>query len=112
MRRLRVVPPVRKPVRGRSFERLAGAVLERRRLRLTIALDDGGGERERIVSPLRMIHDGGIWLLDAWCHEREALCRIPVPSVRAVQWLELRAREVPMRVIEAELDAMPVRRAA
>ena len=52
VRRLRVVPPVRKPVRGRSFERLAGAVLERRRLRLTIALDDGGGERERIVMAL------------------------------------------------------------
>lgn len=112
VRRLRVVPPVRKPVRGRSFERLAGAVLERRRLRLTIEPGDGGGERERIVSPLRMIHDGGIWLLDAWCHEREVLCRIPVPSVRAVQWLEVRAREVPMRVIEAELDAMPALRAA
>lgn len=112
VRRLRVVPPARKPVRGRSFERLAGAVLERRRLRLTIEADDGSGERDRIISPLRMIHDGGIWLLDAWCHESEALCRIPVPQVRAVQTLELRAREVPMRVIEAELDAMPALRAA
>ncbi|MFM2345255.1 MAG: hypothetical protein RL654_8 [Pseudomonadota bacterium] len=114
VRRLRVVPPVRKPVRGRSFERLAGAVLERRRLRLTIEPGDGdgGGERERIVSPLRLVHDGGLWLLDAWCHEREALCRFPLPQVRAVQRLEARAHDVPMRVVEAALDAAPRLRAA
>ena len=29
----------------------------------------------------------------------------PLPQVRAVQTLEVRAKEVPMRVIEAELDA-------
>jgi predicted DNA-binding transcriptional regulator YafY len=111
VRRLRVVPPARKPMRGRSFERLAAAVLERRQLRLTVEAEDGVA-RDRVVSPLRMIHDGGIWLLDAWCHQQEALCRLPVPTVRAVQVLEARAREVPMRVIEAALDILPVLRAA
>ncbi|MFM2052432.1 MAG: hypothetical protein RL456_469 [Pseudomonadota bacterium] len=105
IRRVRVVPPARRPVRGRCFERLAGAVLERRRLRLTLDPDDGSGERDRIVSPLRLVHEGGMWLLDGWMHDRETLGRIPLPQVRAVQTLEVRAKEVPMRVIEAELDA-------
>jgi predicted DNA-binding transcriptional regulator YafY len=104
IRRVRVVPPARRPVRGRYFERLASAVLERRRLRLTIEDEGLASEHEHVVSPLRLVHDGGIWLLDGWEHDREALCRIPLPQVRAVQTLDMRAKEVPMRVIEAELD--------
>lgn len=105
IRRVRVVPPTRQPVRGRYFERLASAVLERRQLRLTVEDAGHAAEHDEVVSPLRLVHEGGIWLLDGWMHEREALCRIPLPQVRGVQTLEQRAKEVPMRVIEAELDA-------
>jgi len=103
-RRVRVVAPVHRPVRGRHFERLAGAVLERRRLRLTVDGDDGGHERDRVVSPMRLVHEDGVWFLDSWDHDHEALCRIPLPSVRSVERLDLRAKEVSMRAIEAELD--------
>lgn len=103
-RRVRVVAPVHRPVRGRHFERLASAVLERRRLRLTVDGDDGGRERDRIVSPLRLVHEDGVWFLDSWDHDHEALCRIPLPGVRGVERLDLRAKEVSMRAIEAELD--------
>lgn len=103
-RRVRVVPPVHRPVRGRHFERLASAVLERRRLRLTVDGDDGGRERDRVVSPMRLVHEEGVWYLDCWDHDHEGLCRIPLPSVRSVERLDLRAKEVSMRAIEAELD--------
>jgi predicted DNA-binding transcriptional regulator YafY len=102
-RRVRVVAPVHRPVRGRHFERLASAVLERRRLRLTLDGADGG-RGERVISPLRLVHEEGVWFLDSWGHDDEGLCRIPLPQVRAVQTLEVRAKEVPMRVIEAGLD--------
>lgn len=103
-RRVRVVAPVHRPVRGRHFERLASAVLERRRLRLTLDGVDGGRDRERVISPLRLVHEEGVWFLDSWGHDDEGLCRIPLPQVRAVETLEVRAKEVPMRVIEAGLD--------
>ena len=104
-RRVRVVAPVHRPVRGRHFERLASAVLERRRLRLTVDGDDGGRERDRVVSPMRLVHEDGVWFLDSWDHDHEGLCRIPLPSVRSVERLDLRAKEVSMRAIEAELDS-------
>jgi predicted DNA-binding transcriptional regulator YafY len=107
-RRVRVVAPVHRPVRGRHFERLASAVLERRRLRLTVEGEPGGcdrdRDRDRVVSPMRLVHEEGVWFLDSWDHDHEALCRIALPSVRSVQTLEARAKEVAMRVIEAELD--------
>lgn len=104
-RRVRVVAPVHRPVRGRHFERLASAVLERRRLRLTVDGDDGGRERDRVVSPMRLVHEDGVWFLDSWDHDHEGLCRIPLPSVRSVERLDLRAKEVSMRAVETELDS-------
>jgi predicted DNA-binding transcriptional regulator YafY len=102
-RRVRVVAPAHQPVRGRHFERLAGAVLERRRLRLIV---DGEQERDRdrVVSPLRLVHEEGVWFLDGWDHDQEALFRLALPGIRSVQRLELRAKEVSLRMVEAELD--------
>lgn len=105
VRRVRVVPPARRPVRGRYFERLASAVLERRRLNLTVEPEGGGQGVDRQVSPLRLVHDAGTWFLDSWVHDDEVLRRIPLPSLSNIRLLETKAKEVPMRVIEAELDA-------
>jgi predicted DNA-binding transcriptional regulator YafY len=90
-RRVRVVAPVHRPVRGR--------------LRLTVDGDDGGRERDRVVSPMRLVHEDGVWFLDSWDHDHEGLCRIPLPSVRSVERLDLRAKEVSMRAVETELDS-------
>jgi predicted DNA-binding transcriptional regulator YafY len=100
IRRVRIVSPAKRPVPGPFFERVAEARLHLRYL--TRGRREVG---ERDVSPQRLVHYRSTWYLDAWCHTREKLLRFALDAVEAAQVLESKAKEVPMRVLQAEMDA-------
>jgi predicted DNA-binding transcriptional regulator YafY len=103
--RIRVVTAWRRPVASRFFERVAAALLQRRRLQLRY-LSRGRGELgDREVSPQRLVHYRNTWYLDAWCHARGRLLRFALDAVERAAVLETRARDVSVKVVEAELDA-------
>jgi predicted DNA-binding transcriptional regulator YafY len=60
---------------------------------------------EREVSPQRLVHYRGTWYLDAWCHRREQLLRFALDAVETAQSLDIKAREIAIRMVESELDA-------
>jgi predicted DNA-binding transcriptional regulator YafY len=105
MKRVKVVTAVRRPVPSRFFERVSAALLARQRLHLRYLTRGRGEVSEREVSPQRLVHYRGTWYLDAWCHRVDALRRFALDAVEQAQVLEVKARDVAMKRVQAEMDA-------
>jgi predicted DNA-binding transcriptional regulator YafY len=105
MRRVKVIGTARRRVPSRHFELLGSALLQRRRLRLRYFKRSDRSTSEREVSPQRLVNYRNTWYLDAWCHASDALRRFALDAVRDATLLEARAKAVPLRELEAELDA-------
>ena len=105
IRRVRIISPAKRPVPGPFFERVAEALLERRRLHLRYLTRGRREVSERDVSPQRLVHYRSTWYLDAWCHVRERLLRFALDAIEVAQVLDTKAREVPLRQVQAEMDA-------
>jgi len=85
---------------GAWFHVLAGATLQRRKLRMAYHGRARDQATERIVSPQRLVHYRGNWYLDGWCHLRKGLRSFAVDRVRDAQELD----EAADAVADAELD--------
>ena len=104
MRRVKISLPAQRPVPARWFERVASALLERRRLQLTYYTRSKDSESQREVSPQRLLHHRSTWYLDAWCHASDGLRRFALDAVRGATLLDQRAKDVSLRSVEAQLD--------
>jgi predicted DNA-binding transcriptional regulator YafY len=105
MRRIRVVGTARRRVPSRWFERIGSALVRRQRLRIRYFKRSDRSESVREVSPQRLVHYRNTWYLDAWCHASEGLRRFALDAVREAEALASKARNVPLRELEAALDA-------
>lgn len=104
MKRVRILSPARRSVPSRWFESIGSALLKRQRLDLRYFTRGKGSESQREVSPQRLIHYRNTWYLDAWCHRSDALRRFALDAVRAAKVLDTRAKDVPMKTVQNELD--------
>ncbi len=105
MRRIKVIGTARRRVPSRWFELLGSALVQRRRIWLRYFKRSDRRESEREVSPQRLVHYRGTWYLDAWCHASDGLRRFALDAVREAKLLETKAKNVPVRELEAALDA-------
>ena len=105
MKRVKVVSALRRPVPSRFFERVSAALLARQRLHLRYLTRGRREVSERDVSPQRLVHYRGTWYLDAWCHRVDALRRFALDAIEQATLLDLPAREVAMKRVQAEMDA-------
>ena len=105
LKRIKVVTALRRPVPSRFFERVSAALLQRRRLHLRYLTRGRGEVSERDVSPQRLVHYRNTWYLDAWCHRADAMRRFALDAMEVAEVLELRARDLAMKRVEAEMDA-------
>jgi predicted DNA-binding transcriptional regulator YafY len=104
LKRVRIASAARRPVPGRFFELVAEALLKRRRIRMRYLTRGRGEVSERDVSPQRLVHYKSTWYLDAWCHTRERLLRFALDAMEQASALDLRAKDVAIKTVEAELD--------
>ena len=98
-RRVRVLGMATRPS-GEWFEVLAGATLQRRKLKLRYHSRGKNEISERTLSPQRLVHYRDTWYLDAWCHTEEALRTFSIDRVRHAAEIEEPAREFS----DADLD--------
>jgi len=106
MQRVRIVTALRRPVPSRFFERVSASLLQRRRLHLRYLTRARRESSERDVSPQRLVHYRNTWYLDAWCHRVDALRRFALDAIEEARVLDgSRAREIPMKRVQAEMDA-------
>lgn len=85
--RIRVLGMASRPA-GEWFPVLAGATLQRRKLRLAYHGRNRDQVTERIVSPQRLVHYRDNWYLDGWCHSRKGLRIFAVDRVKNAAELE------------------------
>ena len=105
MRRVKVIGTARRRVPSRHFELLGGALLRRRRVWLRYFKRSDRSTSEREVSPQRLVNYRNTWYLDAWCHASDGLRRFALDAIREARALETKAKNVPLRELEAALDA-------
>ena len=105
MRRVKVMVTARRRVPSRHFELFGSALLQRRRLQLVYFKRSDRSSSEREVSPQRLVNYRNTWYLDAWCHASDGLRRFALDAVQGATLLEAKAKNVPLRELEAALDA-------
>lgn len=76
------------------FQQIAGAVMQRKRLRITYHARGGDEITDRIVSPQRLVHYRGNWHLDAWCHLRKHLRNFSVDRIKTCIVQDMPAKEI------------------
>ncbi len=104
VKRVKIIGAAKRPVPGRFFELVGGALVRRRRIRLRYFTRGRKTYSEREVSPLRLVHYRNTWYLDAWCHRSQALRRFALDAFEDATVLEKKARDVALKTVEAELD--------
>jgi predicted DNA-binding transcriptional regulator YafY len=92
-------------VPSKWFELFGDALVRRRQVHMRYQSRGRRAVSEREVSPQRLVHYRNTWYLDAWCHARGRLLRFALDAVERAAVLEARARDVSVKVVEAELDA-------
>lgn len=98
--RIRVTRAMSRPLDEASFRIVAGAVLERRKLKFRYRARSTNHESDRFVSPQRLTHYRENWYLDALDHEREALRSFSVDRMHKTLMLSDEAIDV----VDSELD--------
>lgn len=100
-RRLRLLPLAGRSAPPEVFRTIAAATLQRRRLAVRYHARSDDGQRERVLSPQRIVHYRNNWYLDAWCHLRSGLRIFALERLEQVRALDEPALELP----EEQLDA-------
>ena len=94
--RIRILQAAGRPA-GEHFQTVAGAVAQRRRLRLRYYNRGSDRADEREVSPQGLTHYRDNWYLDAWCHLREGLRTFALDAIESAQALDSPSKEIPQQ---------------
>ena len=105
LKRVRLVSSQQRRAPVQWFELVGRALMSRRRLAIDYFTRSRDERSTREVSPQRLVHYRGNWYLDAWCHRSEGLRMFALDSIGAAKLLDTRAREMPLRQVDAEAAA-------
>ena len=105
LKRVKIIGSAKRPVSSQFFELVGEALLKRRRLHMRYLTRGRGEVSEREVSPQRLVHYRNTWYDDAWCHSRERLLRFALDAIEHATAIDTRAKDVPLKQVEAEMDA-------
>ncbi|MFZ5524632.1 MAG: helix-turn-helix transcriptional regulator [Pseudomonadota bacterium] len=100
-KRVRILRMTGRNVALECFQTVAGALLQRNRLRISYHGRGNDQTSSREISPQRLIHYRDNWYLDAYCHTRNALRSFAVERITAAKALPQRCRDVPERQLDA-----------
>ena len=88
-----------------QFQKIATALLERRRLHILYHGRARDKTTERDVSPQRLVYYRNNWYLDAWCHGARGLRTFSLDRMHPVYIGDEPARAVPDEVLDAHFTA-------
>lgn len=103
-RRVKLISTARRRSSTAHFETVCSAVLKGLRLGIDYLKRSNGRTEARELSPQRLVHYRHAWYLDAWCHRSEGLRRFALDAVQSARLLDDKARRMPLKELEAELD--------
>lgn len=98
--------PVKKRVSPpKLFEAVAAATMSGKRIEIVHRNRHTATTAKREVSPLRLVHYGDNWYLDAWCHLRGDLRSFSVDAIDLLTLLDTPAKTVPQGAIDEHMGA-------
>jgi predicted DNA-binding transcriptional regulator YafY len=104
-RRIRIIHLGARRLALPHFERVASAVLNRRRLHIAYVSRGSNQRTEREISPQRLVHYRENWYCDAWCHLREDIRSFAVDAIQSAEPVDRKARNVAERDLDEVLAA-------
>lgn len=99
--KLRLIHFAPRKVEPKHFQLIASGLLEEKRLYLEYWNRGRKESTQRIISPQQLVHYRENWILDAWCHDKDALRSFALDSIQSVRVLEEPAKEVSPQEMEA-----------
>jgi proteasome accessory factor C len=99
LKRVRILPLGSREVKLENFQQVAGALVQRQRLRVVYSSRGKDELTERWLSPQRLIYYRDNWYLDAWCHLREGIRTFALDGMEVLQ-VDGHAKDLP----DAKLD--------
>ncbi|OHC62039.1 MAG: DNA-binding protein [Rhodocyclales bacterium GWA2_65_20] len=104
-KRIRIIGMAARRMALDHFAVVGSALLDRKCLLLSYYVRSRDEVTEREVSPQRLVHYRENWYLDGWCHVRNELRSFSVDAIRRAEILELPARNVAEKTLDAILGA-------
>jgi predicted DNA-binding transcriptional regulator YafY len=92
-------------VKLEHFEAVGSALLKRKRLQVEYYSRGKNEVTERELSPQRLVYYQGNWYMDAWCHLRNELRSFSVDTIRSLEILEKKAKDVSEKTLDEVLGA-------
>lgn len=92
--KLKLIHFAPRKVEPKHFQLVASALLESKRLNLQYWNRGRKEQTARIISPQQLVHYRENWVLDAWCHTRNALRTFALDAIESVRVLDEVAVEV------------------
>lgn len=92
-------------VEPKDFQLIAGALLEGKRLQLSYWNRERKEATERQISPQQLVHYRENWLLDAWCHQKNAIRTFALEAIKKVQLLPEKAYEVSQEELREHFES-------
>lgn len=99
-RKFKLIHFAPRKVESKHFKLIASALLNGRRLHLRYLNRGRQDYSERIISPQQLVHYRENWILDAWCHTREALRSFALDAIESVRIVDEPALEVGPREMQ------------
>lgn len=105
VKRIRILTVGARRLQLDNFQAVGSALLRRKRMIIDYWARGTAQQTEREISPQRLIHYRDNWYLDAWCHLRNELRSFSVDSIRRVELLDAKARDVSERTLDKVLGS-------
>lgn len=86
---------------GQAFQLAAGALAQRKQLRIRYLNRWRESREERDISPQRLVHYRDNWYLDSWCHLREGLRTFAVDAIEHAEPLDEPALDIDTDALNA-----------
>lgn len=102
-KRIRILSMASRGKDMKHFQTVAGAVLQRKRIRIDYYNRERDETGTREVSPQRLTHYRDNWYLDAWCHRKKALRSFAVECIRAAEQINKPVKTVPESALDKTL---------
>lgn len=93
-RKLRLIHFAPRKVEPKHFQQIASGLLEGKRLYLEYWNRGRKENTKRVISPQQLVHYRENWILDAWCHSKNALRSFALDAIQSIRVLDERATEV------------------
>jgi proteasome accessory factor C len=103
-RRIHILRMNGRDVKLGSFQAVAGALLQRRRLQIAYHGRGNDQTSSREISPQRLVHYRDNWYLDAYCHVRNALRSFAVERINSAQTLAEPCFDIPDQDLDAHFS--------